>query len=157
MFKKLITPILLLVIVNISFPRNHNFFLPKPDIIDTTNYAECVDIGIRIEVNKVYEERMTNLGAHPTYGTVFSTYGYVFPFSSYLPFNFKVSKNLLFEFRPGIRFAGEHLSSASLGLIFHYYPIEERVYVLLGTENSKYINPLTFNAGEECGTPITRE
>lgn len=119
--------------------------------VDSCNIYPEVKFGIRIESNRVLEKRLENFtDLQPAYKLAFVPHsGYVFPLSLYLFLQCNIDDKWSVEFRPGILFAGEHLTSLSLGLYGNYYIYKRKSYVVFGIDNTTHIDPVTFGEDSE--------
>ncbi len=126
-------------------------FANAQEKFDSSNIYPEVKFGIRIESNRVLEKRLENFSdLQPAYELEFVPHsGYVFPLSLYFFLQCDTDDKWSVEFRPGIRFAGEHLTSLSLGLYGHYYIYKRKSYVIFGIDNTKHIDPVTFGEDSE--------
>lgn len=121
------------------------------DRIDSTVRFPEIKFGLRVESNRILEKRLENFsGTQPAYKLAFVPHsGYVFPVSLYLYLQYNIDNDWSAEFRPGILFAGEHLTSLSLSLHGKYYIYKRKSYVMLGLDNTRHIDPYTFGEDGE--------
>lgn len=151
---------LLVMFLQLAYSQSDGYIVQKEQIaLDSLESESPFRLGLRIDFNFVSEKTITNTDVMPKYEKRIHSYthNFISPISIYMPMRLIKGGFFDFEFRPGLIFSGDELSSYTLGLFCHFYPLIERIYLSTGFENSKHLNPVKDNPHPGNSTKVLSE